>query len=278
MRLRFFINLFIFLCVISLAIFLNLGESEEIVEPEVTLTDIEPDSIHTIHIERRNLDDIIFQKQAGNWIMQSPFKLPANPARIRVMLRLLGAHSYASFSAPDNDLTPYILAVPRVSIVLNDTHIAFGDTNPLEEKLRYVLIKDTVHIINAGLFHQLQASAIFFLSAKLLPPDTSIKSIQLPELNIKNTKDKALSDAHKQIINSWKKVESVSVRKYEEIEAIDTIKIELGTSELIEFIIISNRPNLILARPEKAIQYHISNTVSGSLFPEKPATKNNETI
>ncbi len=206
--------------------------------------------------------------------MQSPFKLPANPSRIQVMLNLLQAHSYDRFSAPDNDLTPYMLAVPAVSIVFNDTLVAFGDTNPLEEKLRYVLVKDTVHIINDSLFHQLQASATFFLDAKLIPPDATIKTIHLPELKIDNTDGGKISGAHHQIINAWKQVESVSVRKYEEIEAIDNIKIELDTEELIEFIIVSNRPNLILARPERGIQYHISNTVSDNLFPAKPETEN----
>ena len=132
---RLVINLLLFLCVIGLTIFLSRGGNKEVIEPEITLTDIQPDSIHVIHIERRDMDDIIFQKQGNNWMMQSPFDLPANSSRIRVMLNLLQAHSYDHFSAPDNDLTPYMLAVPTVSIVLNDTRVAFGDTNPLEEKL-----------------------------------------------------------------------------------------------------------------------------------------------
>ncbi len=273
---RLFINLLLFLCVIGLAIFLGRYEDKEIVEQEVTLTDIHPDSIHRIHIERRDLDDIIFQKQDDHWTMQSPFNLPANPSRIKVMLKLLQAHSYDRFSAPDNDLTPYMLAVPAVSIMLNDTRIAFGDINPLEEKLRYVLVKDTVHIINDSLFHQLQTSATFFLNPKLIPLDATIKSIHLPELTIDNIDNGKVSGAHHQIINAWKQVESISVRKYEEIEAIDSIKIELGTGELIEFIIVSDRPGLILARPERGIQYHISNTVSDSLFPTKPETENTQ--
>jgi Domain of unknown function (DUF4340) len=268
-RLRLFINLLLFLCVIGLAIFLIRGEVKEKVKIEVTLTDIQPDSIHVIHIERRDMDDIIFQKQDDHWDMQSPYNLPANSSRIKVMLKLLQAHSYDNFSAADNDLTPFMLAVPAVSIVLNDTRIAFGDTNPLEEKLRYVLIKDTVHIINDSLFHQLQASATFFLDAKLIPPDSKIKAIQLPELNIENAEDDTLSGAYHQIINSWNQLESISVRKYEEIEAIDTIKIDLASGERIEFVIVSDRPNLILARPERGIQYHISNTVSDNLFPTK---------
>ena len=274
MRLRLFINLLLFLCVFGLALFLIRDEGEEIVEPTVSLTQIQPDSIHVIHIERRDLDDIIFQKQGDNWMMQRPFNLPANPSRIHVMLKLLQAHSYDQFSAADNDLTPFMLEVPAVSIVLNDTRIAFGDTNPLEEKLRYILVKDTVHIINDSLFHQLQTSATFFLDAKLIPTGTTIKAIQLPELNIENAEDETLSGADRQIVKSWNQVKSISVRKYEEIEAIDTIKLELTTGEMIEFVIVSNRPNLILARPERGIQYHISNTVSDNLFPAKPETGN----
>jgi len=267
------INLLLLFCVIGLAVFLGTNKQQEVIEPAVTLTDIQPDSIHVIHIERRDLDDIIFQKQGDHWIMQNPFNLPANPSRIKVMLKLLQAHSYDHFSAPDNDLTPYMLAVPAVSILLNDTRIAFGDTNPLEEKLRYVLVKDTVHIINDSLFHQLQTSATFFLNPKLIPLDATIKTIHLPELTFDNTENAKVSGAHHQIINAWKQVKSISVRKYDEIEAIDTIKIELDTGELIEFIIVSDRPNLILARPERGIQYHISNTVSDNLFPPKPETE-----
>ena len=270
---RFLINLGLLFCIIGLAVFLTSDRDDEVVEQVVTLTDIDPENIHVIHIERRDLDDIIFQKQGDHWDMQSPFNLPANSSRIKVMLKLLQAHSYDHFSAPDNDLTPYMLAVPAVSIVLNDTRIAFGDTSPLEEKLRYVLVKDTVHIINDSLFHQLQTSATFFLNPKLIPPDAKIKTVHLPELTIDNTENGKVSVAHHQIINAWKQMESVSVRNYEEMEPIDTIKLELTSGEIIEFIILSARPNLILARPDMGIQYHISNTDSDSLFPTKPETE-----
>ena len=270
---RLLINLVLLFCVIGLAVFLGTNKEQEIIEPDVTLTDIYPDSIHRIHIERRDLDDIIFQKQNDHWHMQSPFNLPANPSRINVMLKLLQAHSYDHFSAPDNDLTPYMLAVPAVSIVLNDKRIAFGDTNPPNKKLRYVLVKDTVHIINDSLFHQLQTSATFFLNQKLIPPGATIKAIHLPELTINNTGNGKISEAHQQIIKAWMHVESVYVGKYEEIEPIDTIKLELTSGEIIEFIILSARPNLILARPDTGIKYHIGNLDSDSLFPTKPKTE-----
>ncbi len=270
---RLLINLVLLFCVIGLAVFLSTNKEQEIIEQEVTLTDIYPDSIHRIHIERRDLDDIIFQKQDDHWHMQSPFNLPANPSRIKVMLKLLQAYSYDQFSAPDNDLTPYMLAVPAVSIILNDTRIAFGDTNPLDKKLRYVLVKDTVHIINDSLFHQLQTSATFFLNPKLIPPDATIKTIYLPEITIDNTENGKVSGAHQQIIKAWMHVESVYVGKYEEMEPIDTIKLELASGEIIEFIILSARPNLILAKPDTGIKYHISKMDSDSLFLTKPKTE-----
>lgn len=273
MRQRLLINLFLLLCVIGLAVLLLTKPDEKIIEAEVTLTEIDPQDIHVIHVQRQAQDDIIFQKQDGHWIMQSPYKLPANPARINVMLKLLQAHSYDRFSAADNDLTPFLLAVPAVSIVLNDTRIAFGDTNPLEEKLRYVLIKDTVHLINDSLFRQLQAAPTFFLSSKLIPPETTIKSIQLPGVMIDNTEGNTLDGAQHQLITAWQNVEAVSIQKYKEVTPIDSIQIQLGNDETIIYLITSDAPNLILARPELGIQYHIINTTADNLFPVSAVTE-----
>ncbi len=271
MQQRLFINLLLLCCVVGLVIFLIMDDSAEVIEQDITLTNIDPENIHVIRIERRDLDDIIFQKQGDHWNMQSPFNLPANHSRMELMLKLLQAHSYDHFSAADNDLSPFMLAIPAISIILNDTRIAFGDTNPLEEKLRYVLVKDTVHIINDSLFHQLQTSATFFLDLKLLPRDARVKAIQLPEPGIENDEGVKLSDTHYKILNAWDQAESISVRKYEEIAPIDTIKLELSRGEIIAFVITSDRPNLILARPDKGIQYHISSTVADRLFPAIPS-------
>ncbi len=273
MKQRLLINLLLLLCVVGLAIFLITRPEDTVVEEEVILTDVDPEQIHVIHIQKQSQDDIIFQKQGGHWMMQSPYNLPANTARISVMLKLLQAHSYDHFSAADNDLTPFLLAAPAVSIVLNDTRIAFGDTNPLEEKLRYVLIKDTVHLINDSLFRQLRASATFFLSPRLIPPDTSIKSIHLPGMTIDNTEGNTLDGAQHQIITAWQNVEAVSIQKYVEVTPIDSIQLQLSTDQVIEFKVIADTPNLILARPDQGIQYHIVNPAADGLFPVPAVTE-----
>jgi hypothetical protein len=73
---RFLINLGLLFCIVGLAIFLTTNKDKEIVEEEITLTGIDPASIHVIQIERQGLDNIIFQKQDDHWDMQSPFNLP----------------------------------------------------------------------------------------------------------------------------------------------------------------------------------------------------------
>lgn len=273
-QLRLLINLVLFLCIIGLAAFLMTRKDPPETETEtaVILTKTHPDSVKVIHVERRDMEDIIFQKRKGYWHMQSPFNLPVNFARIRFMLSLLQAHSYTQISAADNDLTAFMLTLPEISIIFNDVKISFGDLHPIDKQTRYVLLNDQVHLINDNLFYQLQASATFFLDPKLVPENATIKSIRSSALTIKG--DKQPSDPERNITYAWQQAEAVIVRKYEEAVAIDSVQLTLDTEEIITFTIIADRPNLILARPDQQIQYHIANDIADSLFPAHPNNRN----
>ena len=268
MRLRPFINLILFICVVALTFLLVNGDKEKPIRQGLTLTEVNPDHVHHIQIERRNLDDILFQKQAGYWHMQSPFNLPAHPSRIAAMLKLLHAHSYDHFSAADNDLSPFMLDSPVVSIIFDELRIAFGNTNPLDAKLRYVLVKDSVHIINDALYHQLQATATFFLSPKILPPSATIKAIHLPTQTLSNIAVDEASNATAEITNAWADIKAIAIRKYEPTEPIGSIKVDLANGDTVEFVIVSDLPNLVLAHPSSGVQYYISNTDAARLFPK----------
>lgn len=252
---------------LGLGAFLLLTDEDKSHEHQqpITLTQISADTIDTITIERQNMEDIIFRKKEAYWYMQAPFSLPANSTRIALLLEILQASSYRKFSAADNDLTPFMLALPMVSITFNDTRLSFGDSSPLEEKLRYVLLDDTVHIIYDHFFHYLQSSPTLFISPKLIPTNVVLAAIRFPYVTIRGTN----CQAHQKIINAWSQAEAVSIRRYENIEPIDRIIMDFTTGEAITFDIISDKPNLILARPDKKIQYYIADQVSSKLFPSQ---------
>jgi len=262
---RLLINIVLFLIVAGLAIFLIRQDDSAPTEVDVTLTTFESGSINEISIIRRDLDDIVFIKEGDQWSMQSPFVLPANPVRINNILKLLQAYSYAQLDVKDVELKRFILDDPVVSIKLNETKIDFGDTSPLG-KQRYVLLNETVHLINDILYQQLLTSPTFFVSPKLLPGNSSITALTLPDHQLRQVEGIWMveppvninADKIIQLVNAWRDAEAITLRAFSDNASEEKIIVELMSGEIIEFIIASKPPQLILARPEFNLQYHIS--------------------
>jgi len=262
---RLLINIVLFLIVAGLAIFLIRQDDSAPTEVDVTLTTFESGSINEISIIRRDLDDIVFIKEGDQWSMQSPFVLPANPVRINTILKILQAYSYAQLDVKDVELKRFILDDPVVSLKLNETQIDFGDTSPLG-KQRYVLLNETVHLINDSLYQQLLTSPTFFVSPKLLPENNNITALTLPDHQLRQVEGIWMveppvdinADKIIQLINAWRDAEAITVRAFSDNASEEKIIVELMSGETIEFVTASKPPRLILARPEFNLQYHIS--------------------
>ena len=260
---RLLMNFILLFHIIGIAVFLVTREEQPVEQADIKITTIDPKTVQTIHLKKRNTRDIIFYKQEQYWHMQQPFNLLADHSRIDIMLELLQARSYKHFSAADNDLSGFMLAAPEVSILFDETQIFFGAQHPLDKKTRYIRSKDTIHVIDDSLFYHLRAPATFFLEPKLIPPNTSIQAIHFPTITI--TENSTLN-THKQILSAWSAIKAVAVRNYEKVLAIDHITVKLSTGTNIRFTIIAEKPNLILARIDQNIQYHIGSDTADQLF------------
>ncbi len=284
-QLRLFINVILFLVVILLALFL-FRNADDKKETDIKLSILNPATVEQIQIIRRDLDDITFIKKNNQWMMQTPYNITASKLRIDTMLNLLDAHSYTQLNKNEVELERFLLDDPVVSIKFDEALISFGDTSPLD-KQRYVLFDKTVHLINDVLYQQLLTSATFFISPKLLPPDSKIVALHLPNQKIHKVDNKWAMEPDKnisadkiiEVLNAWREVSAIAVRAYEKTETLNRITVELGNRENIEFIIISDIPKFILARPGLNIQYHISSYDAERLFlpGQQETEKNNET-
>ena len=257
-----------------LALFVTGKLNDTATEDDVSLTDMDPASINTIKIIRRDTDEIVFQKETGKWWMLSPYHMPANEVRINTILNLPGAHSYTQFGKGEVELDRFLLNDPAVSIEFNNTRIDFGDTNPIAEQ-RYVLANETVHLINDSLYQQLQTPATFFLGTKLLPDDRKIRTITFPDYTVNNDKgvwtvepehEDIAADNIVKLIHAWHIANAISIRDIGAAENYGAVQIELDDDTTIEFIIINPLPQLILARPDIGLQYHISSYDAEILF------------
>ena len=277
MRSRLLLNLFLFLVVIGLALFLS-RTTNDVNEQDIVLTSLEPNSINKIKIIRRDLEEIYFSKQGNQWMIQTPYDIAANNMRINTILKLLQAHSYTQLDSNDVELNRFLLDDPVVSIQFDDTKIDFGDTSPIgKDKLRYVLLNNIVHLINDSLYQQLLTNASFFISPKLIPEESNIKALHLLEHDIQLVDGIWKIDPNMDIgtddiiavLNAWRNAEAITVRKFIRGDIKEKITIELDQTQAIEFLVVSPLPNLVLARPEFNVQYHISSYEAEKLYPKE---------
>ena len=162
---------------------------------------------------------------------------------------------------------------PVVSVVFDNTRIDFGDTSPIGEQ-RYVLVNDTVHLINDSLYQQLQTPATFFLKTKLLPEDSGIKAINFPGYRVSKHEgiwkvDPGLdisADNITGLVHAWRNADAISIRDYEDSDNAGTVRVELEDGNIFEFLIVTPPPQLVLARPDIGLQYHISGDDAEQLF------------
>lgn len=275
MRARLLLNLCLLVLVAGLGLFLVYGGGREETPAEVTLTSLAPETITHINVARGGQDEIRFVRQSGVWMMEYPLAQRAHDLRLETMLKLLSAHSYAQYPAAAVSLSRFKLDQPQVTITFNDTLVGFGDTNPLGNQ-RYVLVNNTVHIINDALFQQLQAPPHFFLSTRLLPEHAVISAILLPGHAIRWqgsawTVEPGISlgaDAIVQLVNAWRDAQAISISEYEDTAPAERVRIEMEKQEALDFLIVSPPPQLILARADLGLQYHIGDYEAGRMFIE----------
>ena len=263
MQSRLLLNLFLLLLVIALGVYLFLGQEDE----QTTtgqLTTLSADEITRITITH-NERVTSLDKSSGTWLMLSPIKAHANAFRINTLLKLLETVSHADYKATSLDLEKYGLDSAATAIELNDTLVTFGIINPINN-LRYILINDTVHLIDDHFYPLLSSQTGTLVARELIPASAEITRIELPDITLHQDSDgnwqstgAITSDAIINLLHQWQHAQAFGVHNYMERESLGNIQVYLAnTGEPIEFQITDTEPWLVLARPDLDIEYHFN--------------------
>jgi hypothetical protein len=249
---------------------------------EHRLTSLEPDAITRIRVERPERPAIEFRRRGGKWWLASPIELPANEVRVSNLLELASKTSDSVYTASELDLKQYGLAAPKVRVRLNDQTIAFGNINPLNY-LRYVQVGDVVSLISDNLYDLDTAEAASYAALQLLPPDTKIEALTLPELKLGRRKDgqwqsspNELSKAEiENLLHAWQEAQAYDATPYEKNQAARpaaTVEVSLANDRNLDFNVIASEQETIVARPDVGIAYHLRVEAADSLLYPAPAS------
>jgi len=261
-------NLLNLALLLLLAVLVTLALYEPGIEPPPQpspVSDLTPEQISLITIQRTQQPPITLQKKADGWWLTEP-ALPAREGLVQAILQLAGETSQTHYPLAGLDLAALGLEDPRLCIQLNQQSFCFGSRTPLEQ-LRYLQHGEQVHLITDTLSHRLTNQPSDYVSLRLLPETSRISAIQLPELflqqsdqgwQLQPSHEELSGDAPQQLVDAWQQARALTVAPYQPQPAEEQINIVLENGETITFDLLHSEPELVLARPALGIQYHLS--------------------
>jgi hypothetical protein len=245
------------------------------------LTPLRKSDIHKIRIDRHDAESIVLEMLADHWQMNQPVAAAVSPFRIDAILKLAETRSLGSYSSTGRELHSFGLDKPRVHVTFNDNlTLAFGGNTPLDNR-RYLLLNDHIHLIKDNFFYHLIGGFTTFIDTALLPSGSSLEELQLPVITLRRVENRwetepqleeYSADQAATLVQAWQHARALEVKKYNGDKGEVLVLHIAGQGEPIRFLITARTPELVLARPELGIQYHLAEHLAGELLELRPAT------
>ncbi len=282
---RTLLNIGLLVLLVGLALLVMFEPGIEPPPAPTTLTATSQDNITHIRIDREQHAPLQLDRQQEGWQVLSDQPIPANEFQVLSLLELVDTETKRSYSLDQLDLGKLALDPASAKVTFNnELTIEFGTTEPLDG-YRYVRVDDTVHLIADRYQHLIEADITTFIDHRLLGEGSRITRLQLPQKTLTYSDETHWSlmpedpdvsaDAIQELIDAWQHASALWVRKYEAGSPEAQVQIQLeGTQDTIEFEIMARQPELVLARPDWKIQYHLTGESIDKLFDfTKPTTE-----
>ncbi|MEZ5541491.1 MAG: DUF4340 domain-containing protein [Pseudomonadota bacterium] len=250
-----------------------------------TVTGIDPQTVSAIDLSRSGAEPLLFRKQAGHWLIQGATAIPADDFQVHTVLALLQATVVRSYPARTLALAGLGLDPPQASVRFDATQLDLGTTEAIDG-LRYVRLGAQVYLVGDSYQHLPNAGLASFASRRLLPEAAKVTALQLPGLSLSLSDGVhwrltpelpgVSADAIETLVQDWQHASALYVRRYEPGEFPETVRVTLqGVTDPVVFHIAAREPDLVLARPDWGIQYHLAGDVGTGLLalpqaPEEP--------
>lgn len=273
---RALLNLTLVLVAISLVLVVlyKPGLEPEAAPPPVTTLD--PETVSSIQVTRTMREPLGFARHGDRWMLAGDPELPASEFQMPSLLSILQTATTRSYPAASLDLEAVGLQPPQAVLTLDDAVFSIGLTTPLDNK-RYIQFKNTVYLVDDKYQHLLNGGRTNFISRKLLPANSTLTRLQLPDKTLSlagngqwqlTPEDPAVSSADIQaLVSNWENSRATYIHDYDGAVATATITLETSDSaNPVTLLLIRKSPDFILARPDWGIQYHLQGNLGNVLL------------
>ena len=245
--------------------------------PQRLTTALDPADAVSITVSRELRPPLTLTRQEDGWhVFTGEHEVPAAGFQVNALLRLLtttASHHYAAASLETNTLG---LEPPQATVRIDELEFRFGATEALENR-RYVQHAGTVYLVNDQYQHLVNADWASFVDRSLAGRDSTITRLELPDMTLAQSADgswqvepaqtDAGADALQALVDNWQRAQALYVRSHAGNDSNETVRIHTGDAKQpIELRVISHAPDLVIARPDWGIQYHLTTGLEESLF------------
>jgi len=267
MNSRLLLNLLLLVIVGALGLFIFTSQ-DKIETDIIRLGGPTAESINTITIQRNGLADIYLEKINDVWWMNIPYKVRANNVPINALLEFSQAISHSRFSAENKNLRDYDLQPAKASLALNGVEYLFGNIEHINNR-RYILKDNTVHLTTDLFYYRLRTNTEAFISPKLIPDNSQITALTLPELTLnksahgewmvsgKQSGNNISNDAIQTLLDHWQHKQAIQVLPAKINGGEKEIQLIFSDNTNINFLVSASKNNFILIRKDLGLQYQL---------------------
>jgi hypothetical protein len=284
MKSRWLVNLGLLLLIAGLGLFLYFNPKKEAPTfNEVKISDISPADVSKLEIEFPAKNPVVLERREGHWKLVQPYAARAGDAPVSKILAVLNADSVDKFDAAD--LARFGLDNPSLRLKVDGKEILFGTYNPVNGR-QYVAFGNSVYLVSTQYYDAAGTQIVELLDKRLLAPSEKVAGFDFSHLeqweetglvvkhdgnewkvSIPAAKpDKAQMDEW--FGDGWQTLSAKSVEPYkrnsQENHPYFEILLQDGKRIRVEKHLES--PELILARPDEAMQYHFPSDLGFALL------------
>lgn len=261
---RWIVNVLLVAVIIGLAIAAVFFEPRDTVARKPTISQLTTDEVDTIEIETGNLQ-LHLQRGSNGWNIESPINWPAQENNVRRLLSILKTEADALADTADVDLAALGLQQPKASMRFNGIPLLFGATNNIGGR-RYAMLDDKLYLLPDVHLVFVNQGLAGLIDRRLLPRRAEIVSLRLPDLELRlaenNTwrSNQAIEFSQAsllRLVDNWRSLQATRISNFDlNLPPRQLIEIELADGEVIEFLLMSEDPEIIIAHPNLGLQYH----------------------
>jgi hypothetical protein len=289
MKSRWLINIVLLLLIVAIAVFLRLDKKsapQAVQGYEVSALKLA--SFDAISIEHPTKAAVVLKKENGLWALEKPYKARTNQKAVYAILSILAARSTDKFTA--NDPAKYGLDSPELKLRLNDELFIFGTHNPVTGD-QYVSYKEAVYLLPPLYAENAEIQIVELLDKSPITATEKITGFDFSHLEQWQATGLKITLDNKQWTSSitgakidqkvmqewfesyWTNMQVQSVEPYtpNRQETFPSFEVQLADGKKVHFDKLQESPELILARPDEGIQYHIASDI-GFVLLNPPLT------